>query len=76
MHNVPLPEYDVADIELLLGKEFAVAKITDKNSLSKFEDKLRDQIIRNTLMAKILLKECDETVSSYRERGDCFVESS
>ncbi|EFO15375.2 hypothetical protein LOAG_13135 [Loa loa] len=73
LHNVPLPDYDATDIELLLGKEYASARVTHNNGLSIFEDKLREQIIRNNRMAKILLKECDETLSSYREKGDCFV---
>ncbi|VDN91815.1 unnamed protein product [Brugia pahangi] len=68
LHNVPLPEYDAADIELLLGKEFAPIQVTHKNGLSKFEDKLREKVIRNIRLAKILLQECDETVLSYRER--------
>uniref|UniRef100_A0A1I7VCH2 Uncharacterized protein n=1 Tax=Loa loa TaxID=7209 RepID=A0A1I7VCH2_LOALO len=69
LHNVPLPDYDATDIELLLGKEYASARVTHNNGLSIFEDKLREQIIRNNRMAKILLKECDETLSSYREKA-------
>uniref|UniRef100_A0A1I8ERA8 Uncharacterized protein n=1 Tax=Wuchereria bancrofti TaxID=6293 RepID=A0A1I8ERA8_WUCBA len=72
LDNVSLPEYDAADIELLLGKEFAPAQVTHKNGLSKFNDKLREKIIQNIQLAKILLQECDETVLSYRERGDCY----
>lgn len=70
MHNVPLPDYDPADIELLLGKDFASAQVIQKNALSKFEDSLREQITGNIQMSKILLKECDETIPSYREKGN------
>ncbi|MCP9263889.1 hypothetical protein DINM_007252 [Dirofilaria immitis] len=73
MHNVPLPDYDPADIELLLGQDFALTHVIRKNGLSKFEEKLREQIIGNIQMAEILLKECDETMLSYREKGDSFV---
>ncbi|VDM95530.1 unnamed protein product, partial [Onchocerca ochengi] len=68
VHNVPLPDYDPADIELLLGKDFASAQVIQKNALSKFEDSLREQITGNIQMSKILLKECDETIPSYREK--------
>ncbi|VDO58875.1 unnamed protein product, partial [Onchocerca flexuosa] len=70
LHNVPLPDYDPADIELLLGKDFASTQVIQKNALSKFEDRLREQITGNIQMSKILLKECDETIPSYREKGD------
>ncbi|CAG9540831.1 unnamed protein product [Cercopithifilaria johnstoni] len=76
LHNVPLPDYDAADIELLLGKDFASTQITHNNGLSKFKEKLRKQIIGNIQMAKILLEECDETVSLYREKGGCFERNS
>uniref|UniRef100_A0A8R1TJE7 Uncharacterized protein n=1 Tax=Onchocerca volvulus TaxID=6282 RepID=A0A8R1TJE7_ONCVO len=69
VHNVPLPDYDPADIELLLGKDFASAQVIQKNALSKFEDSLREQITGNIQMSKILLKECDETIPSYREKA-------
>ncbi|KAL3995439.1 hypothetical protein ACH3XW_25820 [Acanthocheilonema viteae] len=68
LYNIPLPDYDVADIELLLGKEFASTQVTHKNGLSKFKDKLREQAIANIRMAKILLEECNETVSLHREK--------
>lgn len=73
MYNVPLPDFDAADIELLLGKEFASTQLTHKNGLSKFKDKLREQIIEYIRMAKILLEEYDETIPLYREKGDCFL---
>uniref|UniRef100_A0A0R3S410 Protein MIS12 homolog n=1 Tax=Elaeophora elaphi TaxID=1147741 RepID=A0A0R3S410_9BILA len=73
LDNVPLPDYDAADMELLLGKEFSSTKVIRKNGLSKFKNKLREQIIENIRIAKILLEECDETVSLHQEKGDCIV---
>lgn len=73
LDNVPLPDYDAADIELLLGKEFASTEMMYKNGLSKFKDEFRERILRNIRMTKILLKECDETILLYREKGDCFI---
>ncbi|VDK79043.1 unnamed protein product [Litomosoides sigmodontis] len=60
LYNVPLPDFDAADIELLFGKEFTLTKLAHKNGLSKFKDRLREQIMENIRMAKILLEEYNE----------------
>uniref|UniRef100_A0A915PR60 Uncharacterized protein n=1 Tax=Setaria digitata TaxID=48799 RepID=A0A915PR60_9BILA len=70
LRNVPLPDYDPMDIELLLGKEFVSAQVMHKKGLSKFEDRLRQEVIENTRMGEVLLKECDEIVHIYKEKGD------